>query len=487
MKKVGFDGPTAPPEALSEEEEDARAGELARRRLASTPPAGVERADVVRERAERRRRTGPRRVDPRSEGDAGPVEDHVVMPSDLSDPLGMGAGRSTRAKSTPPPRLRTDTPVRLEIDRRTNRYIRPGDYRSQGSDVRQDGELPPPPPAPDAFEAGFEPSWIESSSSLAVEFPDSTPVPFESAFGSDAVEPPRRSSLPPAPEYEPPGDDDELFARNLSVASPEAARPLIARAAVASESLLNAVGAVFPGTLWFDRNRSRGRPPTADQASAPCAFFCAARERGVPVLAQLLASRDRTVRYCAAIVARQVHDAALVDPLIRMLVDSDSDNADIGMLALSAMDRSLVEPKLSPLRGALANKDAPPGQHLMAARTLGTLRDVEAVPLLVERTGSSAPDVAEAAHRALRTITGQGVKKSRFRWKRWLKKHGERPREEWLLEGLGDNDTAVRVVAMRELVLLTGEDLGLHRTARREDAISVRDQYRALLTERKGP
>jgi HEAT repeat protein len=485
MKKVGFDSPTAPPEALPEEE-DARAGELARLRLASTPPAGTERAPAPL-RGERARRTGSRRIDPRSEGDAVPVEEHVVVPTDLSDPLGMAAGRSTRAKSTPPPRLRTDTPVRLEIDRRTNRYIRPGDYRSQGADVRQDDELPPPAAAPDPVDGGFEPSWIESSSSLAVEFPDSTPVPFESAFGSDAVEPPRRSSFPPPSDYETAVDDDALFARNLSAASPEAARPLIARAAVANDSLLAAVGAVFPGTLWFDRNRSRGRPPTADQASAPCAFLCAARERCVPVLAQLLASRDRTVRYCAAIVARQVHDAALVDPLIRMLVDSDSDNADIGMLALSAMDRALVEPKLSPLRAALGNKDAPPGQHLMAARTLGTLRDLQAVPLLVERTGSSAPDVAEAAHRALRTITGQGVKKSRFRWKRWLKKNGTRPRPEWLLEGLEDNDTGVRVVAMRELVLLTGEDLGLHRTARREDALSVRDQYRALLQERKGP
>jgi hypothetical protein len=386
--------------------------------------------------------------------------------------------------------MRKDTPPRTELDRRTNRYIRPGDYRVAGPDLFAEGPgaLPPPPATPEmpAEESdSFEASWIQSSSSLAVEFPDETPVPFESAFAGDMIDIGHRSTLPPPLDGD---DDDLLFARNLSVAAPEAARTLVMRAAVASDSLLAAVGSVFPGTLWFDRSRTRGRAPVAEQASAPCAFLVAARQRAVPVLGELLASSDRTVRFCAAIVARQVHHPALVEPLIRMLVDADSDNADIGMLALSAMDRLLVEPKLAPLRTALANKDAPPGQHLLAARTLGTLRDVSAIPLLVERVGSSAPDVAEAAHRALRTITGQGVKKSRFRWKRWSKKNAGRPRSEWLLEGLESPDTAVRVIAMRELILVTAEDLGLHRTARREDALAVRDEYRALLArgERKG-
>lgn len=291
------------------------------------------------------------------------------------------------------------------------------------------------------------------------------------------------SPSPPRPSFPHAGEDvtrPVALAAELAGKGPTEVEPLIHELLGYGPAGLDAITRQFPGFLWFDRSAVRGRPPRAPHVSAAAAILFRAGEAAIPHLIHLLGASDRNVRFCAALVVRELNDPSVVQPLFRMLVDVDPDNVDAAMLAISGLREEWVEPRLAQLRESLQNAAASPGQHLMAARTLGALRDVRAVPLLVERVNLKHADVADAVLAALVTLTCHDFKKSRSKWRRWLKRNGAKERIEWLLEGLTQADASLRVRAFRELVLVTGEELGVHRTANKEDTLSLRDEYHAI-------
>jgi len=91
------------------------------------------------------------------------------------------------------------------------------------------------------------------------------------------------------------------------------------------------------------------------------------------------------------------------------------------------------------------------GRVLRAARALGALRDVDAIPLLVQVLESSAPEPARAAADALGAITLQRLGTDARRWLGWWKENRGRGRAEWLFSGLTSADRETRVAAAGEL------------------------------------
>jgi hypothetical protein len=86
-----------------------------------------------------------------------------------------------------------------------------------------------------------------------------------------------------------------------------------------------------------------------------------------------------------------------------------------------------------------------------AARALGAVRDVEAVPLLVQVLETSDPPAAQAAADALADVTLQRLGPDARRWLAWWKENRGRGRADWLFSGLTSPDRQTRIAAAVEL------------------------------------
>jgi hypothetical protein len=93
------------------------------------------------------------------------------------------------------------------------------------------------------------------------------------------------------------------------------------------------------------------------------------------------------------------------------------------------------------------------GKATRAARAIGALRDVEAIPLLIQVLETSEPETANASADALAAITLQRLGPDARRWLAWWKQNRGRGRAEWLFSGLTSADRETRVAASTELSL----------------------------------
>ncbi|HEY6003036.1 MAG TPA: hypothetical protein VIV57_09180, partial [Anaeromyxobacter sp.] len=91
------------------------------------------------------------------------------------------------------------------------------------------------------------------------------------------------------------------------------------------------------------------------------------------------------------------------------------------------------------------------GRATRAAHALGAVRDVEAIPLLIQVLEMSEPDTASAAADALAAITLQRLGPDARKWLAWWKQNRGRGRAEWLFSGLTSADRDTRVAASTEL------------------------------------
>jgi hypothetical protein len=93
------------------------------------------------------------------------------------------------------------------------------------------------------------------------------------------------------------------------------------------------------------------------------------------------------------------------------------------------------------------------GRATRAARALGAIRDVEAIPLLIQVLETSEPETAIVAAEALATITLQRLGPDARKWLGWWKQNRGRGRAEWLFSGLTSPDRDTRMAAAVELTL----------------------------------
>jgi len=146
------------------------------------------------------------------------------------------------------------------------------------------------------------------------------------------------------------------------------------------------------------------------------------------------------------IVAESTPPALLADRAL----DADPAVAVAACHALAARrrDPSVREAGERLRRALLSGIEA---RALRAARALGALRDVDAIPLLVQVLETSAAEPARAAADALTEITLQRLGTDARRWLGWWKQNRGRGRAEWLFSGLTSADRDTRVAAAGEL------------------------------------
>jgi len=132
------------------------------------------------------------------------------------------------------------------------------------------------------------------------------------------------------------------------------------------------------------------------------------------------------------------------------------------VLALRALRRRLDRPLalafVATLREEAANQDDDLSA-VAALECLAELRDEVAIPIFIDRLASSTSQVRLAAGQALVMLTARDFADAAT-WEAWWNNNAPRPRAEWLLEALGDDDAATRGLAFEELRHLSGETFG---------------------------
>jgi hypothetical protein len=214
----------------------------------------------------------------------------------------------------------------------------------------------------------------------------------------------------------------------------------------------------LPGRLWVDRYTAGARPTRASQHGPLLALLVRLAERGTPLLAELVGSEDRELRYYATLACAEVRTRDLVPGLAGRVFDHDYGVRAAAIDALHAYPPREIEPALAQLREALHGDAA---RARAAAHALGELRDVGAVSDLIAATERDHT-TAEAARRALMQVTKQDFGAKPRKWRSWWEKNKDRPRIEWMLDGLAHSAEEVRHSASEELKRLTGEYFGYH-------------------------
>jgi hypothetical protein len=229
----------------------------------------------------------------------------------------------------------------------------------------------------------------------------------------------------------------------------------------------------LPGKLWIDRFSVAARSTRASQHGPLLALLVRLGERAAPLLSELIVSDDRELRYYATLACGEVRAHPLVVSLASRAFDTDYGVRAAAIDALSAYPPREIEPALQLLRDALHGDSA---RARAAAHALGELRDVTAVPDLVT-TLERDHTTAEEARRALVQITKQTFGLKPRKWRAWWDKHKDKPRIEWMLDGLAHSEDEVRHSASEELKRVTGEYFGYHYDLPRREREEARQKW----------
>jgi len=234
----------------------------------------------------------------------------------------------------------------------------------------------------------------------------------------------------------------------------------------------------FPGRLWFNRWEPHVKPPRGSSVSGLCRTLVAFGATAAPHVAKLLKSDDPETRYYATLVAAELPDSVLLEPLAAVLFDEDAGVSRTALYALEVFqEQEGVEGLKESLRALALASDADQRSRLLAMRALAVLRDEKCVETLISALSEHSV-LGEAAWRVLRMLTAQDFGDRPADWRAWYSEHGDRSRVEWLIDSLDHDDPEIRAIASLDLARLSAHDYGYRVNMHREDRKAIRERYR---------
>jgi len=265
----------------------------------------------------------------------------------------------------------------------------------------------------------------------------------------------------------------------LCAASPGARdlAPLMAELAMQGPAALDELMARFPGPLWHDPRTIDGALPPASQIGPiPAAFACLG-VRAYPVVAALLASSDPEDRLCAAAIAGDFPSEDVLMALAALTSHADGPARRMALRSLPALARVPAYGRtLLRFHDDAACAAAPALVRMRAIDALAHVGDRRVIPTLVPLLRAPDTQLADAAHRALCSLTAHDYGHSRRLWARWLSRVGHLPRHAWLLEGLRAHRGRLRRYAVAGLSDVLGEPLEVGDDCSRTECIELAER-----------
>jgi hypothetical protein len=228
----------------------------------------------------------------------------------------------------------------------------------------------------------------------------------------------------------------------------------IAELRAMGEPALLRLAAQFPGPLEVLRRDLRALPPPSAHGPLVRTAILLGGDF-VPHLVDLFDHPSPDVRFYAAFVFQELRDPRAMRPLSELAFDTSGDVRVISMRVLETYSR--IPGFADAVRVVRAQLDSTNRtRQLYASRAVGTLRDIDGIPKLVDMLSSRDRFVQEAALESLCSITGQQLGLKPHRWKTWYAENEHRHRIEWIIESLRHRDVPVRRWAADELTRVTG-------------------------------
>jgi hypothetical protein len=241
-----------------------------------------------------------------------------------------------------------------------------------------------------------------------------------------------------------------------------------------SADALGALNRRFPGKLRVDRFAVTGRPLRAAQYGGLLELVVRLGSVSSDLLIEKMASAQRDVRFYAAICTAELRPRNAVYALAERLFDQDFGVRACAIEALSGYPVQDLTSALARVRRAVHSSDA----EVVGAATAAivALSDVEAIPDLIGAIERS-DRAGDHARRALVSLTSQDFGSSERKWRKWFDGARKRHRIEWLIEGLGHKEDAIREAAINDLRRLTGEYFGYHHDLPRRERDQAAEKW----------
>jgi hypothetical protein len=283
-----------------------------------------------------------------------------------------------------------------------------------------------------------------------------------------APAPAERPSLPQIEvtiTAEPPRPMTEVI-DEIEAAKEGAAEDAITDAVERAADTLGELMRRFPGKLRVDRFAVAGRPLRAAQYGGLLDLVVRLGAIASDILIDKMSSADRDVRFYATVCAAELRPRNAVFALVERLFDQDFGVRAMAIEALAGYPIEDLSPALAKARRGLHATE--PDTVVAAATAIVALGDVEAVADLIGAI-ERGDRAADPVRKALILLTAQDFGSSERKWRKWYEGARKRHRIEWLIDGLGHKEDAVRESAINDLRRLTGEYFGYHHDLPRKE------------------
>jgi hypothetical protein len=240
--------------------------------------------------------------------------------------------------------------------------------------------------------------------------------------------------------------------------------------------VLRALGRRFPGKLRVDRFAVTGRSLRAAQYGGLLELVIRLGSISADLLIEKMSAPQRDTRFYATLCAAELRPRTAVFALAERLFDQDFGVRASAVEALAGYPVADLGHALVRARRAVHSSDA--DVVAAASGALVALGDTESIPDLIgviERSDRGG----EHARRALTALTAQDFGASERKWRKWYEAARRRHRVEWLIEGLGHKEDAIRETAINVLRRLTGEYFGYHHDLPRKERDAAAERWAA--------
>ncbi len=247
-----------------------------------------------------------------------------------------------------------------------------------------------------------------------------------------------------------------------------------------AQETLRALPRRFPGKLRIDRFAVTGRTLRAAQYGGLLELVIRLGTVASDLLIDRMGAPQRDVRFYATVCAAELRPRNAVFALAERLFDQDFGVRAVAIEALTGYPPQDLGNALVRARRAVHSSD--PDVVAAASGALVALGDSEAIPDLVgviERSDRGG----EHARRALTALTAQDFGANERKWRKWYETARERHRIEWLIEGLGHKEDAIRENAINILRRMTGEYFGYHHDLPRKERDAAAERWAAWWRE----